>query len=62
MGFLEYEGINEGLGGLCTGYPNKRQILVSWPYRHDFLNAPLPSEVPAENSERLALMKKLSTP
>ena len=36
------------------------QIMVSWPYRPDFLDAPLPLEVPGENSERLALMKKLS--
>ena len=37
------------------------QIMISWPYRSGFLDDPLPLEVPQENSERLALAKRLST-
>ena len=40
--------------------PHICQILVSWPYRPGFLSAPLSLEVPTENFERLALMKKFS--
>ena len=34
--------------------------MISWPYRPGFLDVPLPLEVPRENSERIALIKRLS--
>ena len=37
------------------------QILVSWPYRSGFLECEEPLEVPAQSSDRIALMKKISS-
>lgn len=36
------------------------QILVSWPYRQGFLDEADPLEVPADNTERLKLMKRIA--
>lgn len=38
----------------------KCQVIISWPYRAGYLGSEAPIEVPAQNDDRVALIKRIS--